>query len=578
MNKIRPFRKHAFITFMSAGILLSLFFLLSKDVTSMIPAWTNSVGIPYLTENLPWLNSLPGDLLWADTAYSFTSVPYIQSLQPVDWSNPGAWSLPISQIAPGVPDPRWANAILNPAASPWIAVPGIDTFWSTPFLLPGRIAASLPVLSPVPPPAPSSVPAVPVPVGIDTGQLRYGPPASQFLGVTYTSDQPTYVNGQVLATFRPGTPPAEISRVYAVHQCREILTSPYAGYKLLAIPSFVTVLDMARKLSLEPSILYVSPNYYRHAHLIPNDPYYIYQWHLPRLNCSYAWDYSTGVGALVGLLDSGVAYQTTTTYALAPDLAGTLFVPGYDFINLDAYPNDDYGHGTHMAGCIAQTTNNLLGCSGVAFNASIMPVKVMDNLGSTPISAEADGIYFAANNGAKIINMSLGGTGTSATEHAAVTYAYNNGVTIICSSGNAGSSIPEYPASYTECISVSAIRYDYTKPTYSNYGTYIDVCSPGGDLTVDQNLDGFGDGILQQTFASPNYTTFYYYFMEGTSPAAALVSGVAALIISKSTIPLTPLQVTTTLETSATDLGTVGWDQYFGWGLVNAYLAVLRTL
>jgi len=446
--------------------------------------------------------------------------------------------------------------------------------------LPFPLASSIRTAAAVSPPlpVPPAAPVVPLgPVGIDTLQFRNGPFAAlQSLSSTIPG-LPTYINGQVVVTFLRGTPLAELARVYAAHQCREIYASPFAGFKVLAIPTYTTVLDMARQLSLEPSVLYVSPNYQRHAHLLPNDPYYIYQWHLPRLNCSYAWDFSTGIGALVALIDSGVAYETSGVYAQAPDLAGTLFAPGYDFYNLDAYPDDDYGHGTHMAGCIAQTTNNLLGCSGVAFNATIMPVKVMDNLGNASVTAEIDGIYFAANNGAKIINMSLGGPGTIATEQAAVTYAYNAGVTIVCSAGNAGSSVPEYPASYVECISVSSVRYDYTLPLYSNYGAYIDVCSPGGDLTVDQNLDGFGDGILQQTFTSPTYTTFYYYFMEGTSPAAALVSGAAALIVSKSTLPLTPLQVTSILEGSATDLGTVGWDQSFGYGLVNTYLAVLQT-
>ena len=136
---------------------------------------------------------------------------------------------------------------------------------------------------------------------------------------------------------------------------------------------------------------------------------------------------------------------------------------------------------------------------------------------------------------------------------------------------------PEYPASYIECISVSAVRYDNTVPAYSNYGQYITLCAPGGDLNVDQNWDNFGDGILQQTHNGSNFSTFYYYFMEGTSPACALVSGVAALIVSKSTLPLSPLQVTDILKGTATDLGTVGWDQYYGSGLVNAYQALLQT-
>ncbi|MBN1226148.1 MAG: S8 family serine peptidase [Deltaproteobacteria bacterium] len=108
--------------------------------------------------------------------------------------------------------------------------------------------------------------------------------------------------------------------------------------------------------------------------------------------------------------------------------------------------------------------------------------------------------------------------------------------------------IPEYPASYAECISVSALRYDNTIPAYSNYGQYISVCAPGGDLSLDQNFDGFGDGILQQTHNGFDFSSFYYFFMEGTSPAFALVSGVAALIVSKSTVALSPLQVIDILQ------------------------------
>jgi len=443
---------------------------------------------------------------------------------------------------------------------------GFNSFRPKP---PSFVARAAAVTSP--PPSP------PAPVGIESLQFQYRSPSIQSMGVGYIPGQGGYVTGQVLVTFQLGTPPIEMNRVYGKHQCREIYTSPYAGFKILALPSYLSVSEAVSRLSVEPSTLFVSPNYYRNAHFTPNDPYYNYQWHLPRLNCSYAWDLSTGTGALVGLLDSGMAYQTAGVYAKAPDLAGTAVIPGYDFINGDPYPDDDYGHGTHMAGCIAQTTNNYLGVAGVAFNATIMPIKVMDNTGNAPVSVEIEGIYYATNNGVNIISMSLGGDTYSATEQAAVTYAYENGVTLICSAGNSFDNIPEYPASLAECISVSAIRYDYTKPAYSNYGQYINVCAPGGDLSVDQNADGFGDGILQQTHNDSDYTVFNYSFMEGTSPACALVAGVAALIVSKSSIPLTPAQVTGILEGSATDLGAPGWDEYFGYGLVNAYLAAIQT-
>lgn len=416
------------------------------------------------------------------------------------------------------------------------------------------------------------------PVGIETRQIKYKPPAIQSAGLKYIPGLPAYAANQVIIQFLPGTPLLEASRVFNRHQISELYTSPYAGYTLVRTSSSASVLEYAQRLRTERSILFAEPNYYRHSHFIPNDPYYQYQWHLSLLNCSYAWDIETGAGAVVALLDSGVAYETSGIYAQAPDLAGTLFAPGYDFVNDDPFPDDDYSHGTHMAGCIAQTSNNLLGAAGVAFGATIMPVKVMDNIGGVTIADEVEGIYFATNNGAHIISMSLGGAGTSVTEAEAITYAYNNGTTIICSAGNSGSGTPEYPASYPEPVSVSAIRTDYSfASSYSNYGIYVDVCAPGGDSSIDLNADGFGDGILQQTHDGQNFSVFSYYFYEGTSPAAALVSGVAALIIGKSSIPLAPSDVVSILEGSATDLGTAGWDQYYGHGLVNAYLAVVQT-
>jgi len=611
MKNIKFLKKYFFTILIFAGIFVFAYLLLLvPSTTSAFSTWPYSPQFNlqgplfsrmyppsiYSPMFSPRINSP-----WSYPNTSFQPLSYGQSSLFNNWQNPFTpWGLQANHqfssgglqnsfINLGTPGPfsfqnPWASNSYSQGYQPgrYSASSGPNSFFNEFSILgafplwpssPPTIARTAAVTSPPPPAGP------PAPLGIDTSQILYKPPAFQSLGVSYVPGQPAYVGGQVVATFRPGVPPVEINKVYAVHQCRELYSSPYAGFKILSVPTFVTVKNMCQKLSLEPSILSVSPNYYRHAHQIitPDDTYYNYQWHLPRLNCGWAWNYSTGAGALVGLLDSGVAYQTSGVYAKAPDLAGTLFVPGQDFINLDAYPDDDYGHGTHMAGCIAQTTFNAFGVAGVAYNATIMPVKIMDNTGSTPISNEVEGIYFATNNGVNIINMSLGGTGVAASEQDAVTYAYSNGVTVVCSAGNAGSSVPEYPASYTECLSVSALRYDYRIPSYSNYGAYIDVCAPGGDLSVDQNLDNFGDGILQQTHNGSNFSTFYYYFMEGTSPACALVSGVAALIISKSTIPLTPLQVTDILKGSATDLGAAGWDEYYGNGLVNAYLAVVQT-
>ncbi|MGA1825386.1 MAG: S8 family serine peptidase [bacterium] len=389
--------------------------------------------------------------------------------------------------------------------------------------------------------------------------------------------QATPHTNEAIVMFYPGTSSAVIEQAHRQCGGMVIRISPYAGFHLVAPPPGSSVEQLIASYAQEPDVFSVEPNYIRKAHLVPNDPYYIYQWHLPHMFTGLAWNIGTGAGAVVALLDSGVAYRTSGIYAQAPDLAGTLFTAGYDFVNNDAFPDDDNSHGTFMCGAVAQTTNNLLGVAGVAFNATIMPVKIMDPLGDVTIANEVDGIYFAVNNGAKIINLSLGGPGIVTTEQTAVDFAYNSGVIVIASAGNANSSTLEYPASYSSAVSVTATQWDDTRAPYSNYGTAVDVCAPGGNLALDQNLDGYADGILQQRHNGVNFTLFKYYFEEGTSPACALVSGVAALVVGKATTVLTPLQIKGILQNTAIDLGTVGWDQYYGWGKVNAYYALLNT-
>ena len=249
-------------------------------------------------------------------------------------------------------------------------------------------------------------------------------------------------------------------------------------------------------------------------------------------------------------------------------------MPGYDFINNDEHANDDDGHGTHVTGTLAQSTNNALGTAGIAFNCSIMPVKVLSKRGVGSYADIADGIYFAVDNGADIINMSLGGAGDSITLRNAVAYAYNQGVTIVCAAGNEylEGNAPAYPAAYDEyCIAVGATRFDRTRAYYSNTGSYLDLVAPGGDMYVDQNADGYGDGILQQTFGT-NPKDWGYWFYEGTSMAAPHVSGIAALLIS---VGITsPDVVREALQSTARDLGPAGWDDEYGWGLVDACAAL----
>jgi serine protease len=389
-----------------------------------------------------------------------------------------------------------------------------------------------------------------------------------------SADNATYAPGEIIVKFNPNVSRQAASAALSTLGTTLISRNESLGFSQLAIPAGKTVEEMVAAFSARPDVEYAEPNYIAHAFMTPNDPYFVYQWHFPLINVPAAWDQTNGAGVVVAVIDCGVAYETYGAYTQAPDLAGTTFVQGYDYVNNDSHPDDDCAHGTHVCGTIAQTTNNSLGVAGVAYGCSIMPVKVLDASGSGTYAAIANGITYAANNGAKVINMSLGGASGSTTLQNAIVYAYNAGVTIVCAAGNTGTSVAQYPASYTQCISVSAVRYDKTYTSYTSYGSNIDICAPGGDVTVDQNGDGYVDGVLQQTHDGTNYGTFGYYFYEGTSMACPHVAGVAAMVIAKAGGTLAPDSVRKVLQNTATDLGTTGWDQYYGYGLVNASAAV----
>jgi subtilisin family serine protease len=274
--------------------------------------------------------------------------------------------------------------------------------------------------------------------------------------------------------------------------------------------------------------------------------------------------------------ESGPGEWVTTAYEQAPDLSGTSFMDGLDFVNQDAHPNDDNGHGTHVSGTIAQTTLNGFGVAGVAFGTTIMPVKVLNSAGTGSHEWIANGIHYAVDNGADVINLSLGGPGSD-TLLEAVQYAYENGVVVVAASGNENGAI-SYPAAYDAyVIAVGATRYDETRSYYSNYGSSLDLVAPGGDTRdgVDQNMDGYRDGVLQNTFGNTT-VDWAYWFWQGTSMATPHVSGVAALLLARNPV-LTPDEVRSVLQSTAEDLGIAGWDSTYGWGLVDAE-AALRSL
>jgi len=351
-------------------------------------------------------------------------------------------------------------------------------------------------------------------------------------------------------------------------------------FRVIKVPEG-KVREKIKEFKKRADVVYAEPNYIAYAQMVPNDPYYKYQWHLDNpeyggIGMEEAWNISTGTSSVVvAVVDTGIAYEDYDRYCQAPDLAQTFFVPGYDFVYHDSHPNDDNRHGTHVAGTVAQSTNNSLGVAGVAFNTSLMPVKVLDRRGSGTYADVASGIRYAADNGAKVINLSLGGSSDSDTLKDAVAYAYGKGVTVIAACGNDNESVCLYPAAYDRyVIAVGATQYDETKAPYSNYGLSLDLVAPGGNNNLDQNNDGYADGVLQQTFRNSIFVCdFAYYFFQGTSMATPHVSGVAALVIANGNAT-TPDEVRAALQETAEDLGETGRDDTYGWGLVDAYAAL----
>jgi len=308
----------------------------------------------------------------------------------------------------------------------------------------------------------------------------------------------------------------------------------------------------------------------------PNDPQYKFQWHLKQIGMPQAWKLADGNGVIVAVLDTGVAYEDYKNFHQLPDLKGITFVDPYDFVTNTKHANDDHGHGSHVTGTIAQVTNNGIGVAGVARNVRIMPLKVLSGSGSGSVGGIADAIRYAADHGAKVINMSLGGAFPSSILKKAVAYAHGKGVTVVCAAGNDGRGRVGYPAAYPGAIAVSATQFDEATTFYSNWGKDIDIAAPGGNTRVDQNGDGMPDGVLQNTIVIGDPTKDDYFGYMGTSMASPHVAGVAALVVGEGVTD--PDRVEKILKDSARkpDKQTYTAERY-GAGIVDAPAAVLKA-
>jgi serine protease len=358
--------------------------------------------------------------------------------------------------------------------------------------------------------------------------------------------------------FKENIPATEIDRQLQVlkhkYQLVPQLNSEFSQAEhLYTIKGDRALLEKLRGSSLSQDVEAIEPNYIYHTSVAPNDPQYSKQWHLHNINAERAWEESRGKGVTVAIIDTGVSK--------VPDLAKTEFVPGYDFVNDKTTADDDNGHGTHVAGTVAQSTNNNYGVAGIAYEAKIMPLKVLSGSGGGTISDIAEAIRFAADNKADIINMSLGGGGESQVMKDAINYAYNKGVVIIAAAGNENNNSASYPARYAHVIGVGATDAQGERAEFSNYGAGVDISAPGG---------GHGSKIWQETI-DPDTNTPLISGLQGTSMAAPHVAGVAALI--KSTGVTAPDEIFAVLQQSVRKIEQDP-QNYYGAGQLDAAAAV----
>ena len=314
----------------------------------------------------------------------------------------------------------------------------------------------------------------------------------------------------------------------------------------------------------------------------PNDPLYQYQWHFDQVNAEAAWRVSTGKDVTVAVIDTGVAVADHKAKGIkkAKDLEGTGITPGYDFVDNSSFVFDGHGHGTHVAGTIAQTTNNKYGVAGLAYNANIMGLRVLNSRGFGQVSDIADAVRFAADNKAQVINMSLGGPLPSLVLKRAIDYAHKKGVTVVAAAGNGGKRAASYPASYDHVISVAATQYDKKTTFYSQWHPSVDIAAPGGNTRVDQNKDGRPDGVLQQTVKPGKLDQHDFLLYMGTSMASPHVAAGAALVIAQGVTHPDKVEAILKKTADTTDPSKADSRKYserFGAGLMQADAAVKKA-
>jgi len=361
-----------------------------------------------------------------------------------------------------------------------------------------------------------------------------------------------HVPGRLLVKPADAASETTVSQIVAVAGAK--VHHKINGVNVLVLDVPDKALDaMTRMLSKTGLFSFVERDFIAHATATPNDPDFTSQWHLAKIQAANAWSLSEGSASIpIAIIDSGAD-------ASQPDLKPKL-VPGWNFLTLTSNTSDtgcNTGHGTAVSGAAAAATNNLTGVAGVAWANTIMPLVVTSSSCFAYYSDMASAITYAVDHGVRIINISIAGSSASSTLQSAVDYAWSKNAVIFAAAGNSSSSSPMYPAACNHVLAVSATEPTDTLATFSNYGSWVDLSAPG-DMILTTQMGG----------------TYGHWW--GTSLASPIAAAVGALALSANP-SLTNAQLVTLLETNSDDLGTPGFDQYYGYGRVNAYKAVLAA-
>lgn len=361
------------------------------------------------------------------------------------------------------------------------------------------------------------------------------------------ADPPQWAPGRILVQARSGVDDWRLEDVLARHGARTVSILEKIKVHIVSVPPQAEE-AVARALAHNPNIAFAEPDrLLPPGEIHPDDPQYPNQWHLPLMNAPGAWDYTLGDGVVAAVLDTGV----DATHA---DLAGKL-VPGWNIYNNNADTSDIYGHGTKVAGVIGAADDDGLGVASLSWNTMIMPVRISRDDGYAYYSTIASGLTWAADHGAHVANISYMVTGSSTVGSAAAYFRERGGV-VFASAGNSGAL--ESVLDSETIISVAATTSSDDRASWSSYGDFVDLAAPGAGIVTTMRGGGY---------ASVSGTSF-------SSPAAAAVG---ALVLAINPV-LSPSRVEQVIESTPVDLGTTGWDIYYGHGRVDALAAILAAL